>query len=110
MHSKAQISCTNRLDNPVYDDSTGTHSQTNYNSSGPTYKSVGVYNETEYDTINQRGDSRPHPPNTASGSHDVTLSHDYSILERNNYYVIELKNMSEQIEEFDDARINNNTY
>ena len=70
-----------QLDNPVYGGSTGTHSQTNYSSTDPTYEHVEANDQTGYDVINRRGAPRPHPPMTPLGSHDPTSKLDYSILE-----------------------------
>ena len=53
-----------QLDNPVYDGSAGTHSQTNYISTGPAYEHVEANEGTGYDVINRRGAPRPHPPMT----------------------------------------------
>ena len=71
------------LDNPVYDCSAadGTHSQTNYSSTGPAYEHVEANEGTGYDVINRRGAPRLHPPMTPPGSHDPTSDQDYSILE-----------------------------
>ena len=49
--------------------------------------------ETGYDVINRRRAPRPHPPMTLPGSHDPTTDQDYSILEENNYNVLESSNM-----------------
>ena len=85
-----------QLDNPVYDGSSTTHSQTNYSSTGPAYEHVEAGEEAEYDVINRRGAPRPHPPMKPPGSYDPTLSQDYSILEGNNYHVIQLSNMDNE--------------
>ena len=85
-----------QLDNPVYDGSTGTHSQTNYSSTGPAYEHVETDDQTGYDVINRRGAPRPHPPMTSPGSHDPTSDQDYSILEGNNYHVLESSNMTDE--------------
>ena len=87
-HSTAQ----RQLDNPVYDGSTGTNIQTTYSSHGPTYEHVEANEETGYDVINRRGASRPHPLMTPPASHDPTSDQDYSILEGNNYHVLESSN------------------
>ena len=49
-----------------------------------------------YNVINRRGASRPHPPMTPPGSHDPTSNQDYSILEGNNYHVIQLSSMDDE--------------
>ena len=85
-----------QLDNPVYDGSAGTHSQTNYSSTGPAYEHVEANEGTGYDVINRRGAPRPHPPMTSPGSHDPTSDQDYSILEGNNYHVLESSNMTDE--------------
>ena len=79
-----------QLDNPVYDGGTGTHSQTNYSSTGPVYEHVGANKVTGYDVINRRGAPRPHPP---PGSHDPTSDQDYNTLETNCYHVLEPSDM-----------------
>ena len=94
---KTDTDSTSRpLDNPVYDGSTGTHSQTNYSSTGPAYEHVEANEGTGYDVINRRGAARPHPPMTPPGSHDPTSDQDYSILEGNNYHVLESSNMTDE--------------
>ena len=85
-----------QLDNPVYDSSAGTHSQINYSSTGPAYEHVEANEGTGYDVINRRGAPRPHPPMTPPGSHDPTSDQDYSILEGNNYHVLESSNMTDE--------------
>ena len=87
---------SHQLDNPVYDGGTGTHSQTNYSSTGPAYEHVEADEGTGYDVINRRGAPRPHPPMTPPGSHDPTSDQDYSILEGNNYHVLESSNMTDE--------------
>ena len=74
----------------------GTHSQTNYSSTGPAYEHVEANEGTGYDVINRRGAPRPHPPMTPPGSHDPTSDQDYSILEENNYHVLESSNMTDE--------------
>ena len=73
----------------------GTHSQTNYSSTGPAYEHMKTNEGTGYDVINRRGAPRPHPPMTSPGSHDPTSDQDYSILEGNNYHVLESSNMTD---------------
>ena len=87
---------SHQLDNPVYDGSAGTHSQTNYSSTGPAYEHVEANEGTGYDVINRRGAPRPHPPMTPPASHDPTADQDYSILEGNNYHVLESSNMTDE--------------
>ena len=53
---------------------------------------------TGYDIINRRGAPRPHPPMTFPGSHDPTSDQDYSILEENNYHVLESSNTTGEAE------------
>ena len=48
---------------------------------------------TSYDVINRRGAPRPHPPMRPPVSHDPTSDQTYSILEGNNYHVLESSNM-----------------
>ena len=82
----------------MYGGGTGTHSQTNYSSTGPAYEHVEADDQTGYDVINRRGAPRPHPPMTPPGSHDPTSDQDYSILEGNNYHVLESSNKTDEAE------------
>ena len=74
----------------------GTHSQTSFSSTGPAYEHVETDDQTGYDVINRRGAPRPHPPMTPPASHDPTSDQDYSILEGNNYHVLESSNMTDE--------------
>ena len=80
----------------MYDSSAGTHSQTNYSSTGPAYEHVEANERVGYDVINRRGAPRPHPPMAPLESHDPASNQDYSILEGNNYHVIQLSNMDDE--------------
>ena len=80
----------------MYDGSAGTHSQTNYSSTGPAYEHVEANEGIGYDVINRRGAPRPHPSMVPLVSHDPASNQDYSILEGNNYHVIQLSNMDNE--------------
>ena len=92
MTANMETTNTHQLDNPVYDGSAGTHSQTSFSSTGSAYEHVEADERTGYDVINRRGAPRPHPPMTPPASHDPTSDQDYSILEGNNYHVLESSN------------------
>ena len=90
----------------------GTHSQTNYSSTSPTYEQIfGAKEETGYDVINRRGAPRPHPPMTSPGLHDSTSDQNYSTLKVNNYHVLEPTIMTgemvggERVDRTDDQRV-----
>ena len=66
------------LANPIHAEAT--QSLTKYSSLGPAYEHVEASRESGYDVINRRGAPRPHPPMTLPGSHDPTISQEYSTL------------------------------
>ena len=80
----------------MYDGGTEMHSQTNYSSTSLAYEHVGANEGTGYDIINRRGAPRPHPPMTPPQAHDPTSNQDYSILEGNNYHVLESSSMTDE--------------